>query len=575
MIPQKYKSLIYKQNPTTLYFYILSSFFVIIFETLSIGSIPIFALALTDNNSFITNYTDNIELFSNLKQLPKRQIIIYSGLAVVILFFIKNIILILINYLQQKIFKEYKLSVSKMLFKYYINSEYKFFLYAKPSKLTRTLTTDVGLAFNYFIAKIVLLREFTIVAIILIFIISVSPLINLGLFSIFFIFNIIFYFIIKKTLKKRGEEIHERNAKRFKILSDTFLMIKQIKINNKENFFTNDFFQNTKKIINLVFFNNFFNTFPKTVMEMVSVLVIVCFSLLLILYNKPDAYVISVVSLLVASGARFIPAFNLITQSFSKTRWLQPSFDLITKEMRNYIQINEENKYLTKDDNFTFEKEISFKNFTFGYNERNILDGINFEIKKGSCIGIIGESGEGKSTLVNLIMGLLKTEKNNVYIDGKSIEKNIYNWQQNIGYIPQDVYLMDASIKDNIAFGIEEKLIDEKRIEELIDQLNLRKFVDSFPKKLNENVGNMAVKISGGQKQRLGIARALYINPKVLIFDEATSSLDIDNENKIIEIIKRYKKNKTIILVSHRSNTLKYCDKIYEIKKGTISEKKN
>ena len=202
MIPQKYKSLIYKQNPTTLYFYILSSFFVIIFETLSIGSIPIFALALTDNNSFITNYTDKIELFSNLKQLPKRQIISYSGLAVVILFFIKNIILILINYLQQKIFKEYKLSVSKMLFKYYINSEYKFFLYAKPSKLTRTLTTDVGLAFNYFIAKIVLLREFTIVAIILIFIISVSPLINLGLFSIFFIFNIIFYFIIKKTLKK-------------------------------------------------------------------------------------------------------------------------------------------------------------------------------------------------------------------------------------------------------------------------------------------------------------------------------------------------------------------------------------
>ena len=134
---------------------------------------------------------------------------------------------------------------------------------------------------------------------------------------------------------------------------------------------------------------------------------------------------------------------------------------------------------------------------------------------------------------------------------------------------------MDASIKDNIAFGIEEKLINEKKIEELIDQLNLRKFVDSFPKKLNENVGNMAVKISGGQKQRLGIARALYINPKVLIFDEATSSLDIDNENRIIEIIKKYKKNKTIILVSHRSNTLKYCDKIYEIKKGAISEKKN
>lgn len=199
MIPQKYKSLIYKQNPTTLYFYILSSFFVIIFETLSIGSIPIFALALTDNNSFITNYTQNIELFSNLKQLPNRQIIIYSGLIVVVLFLIKNIILILINYLQQKIFKEYKLSVSKMLFKYYVKSEYKFFLYVEPSKLTRTLTIDVGHAFNYFIAKIVLLREFTIVTLILIFIILVSPLINLGLFSIFLIFNIIFYLIIKKN----------------------------------------------------------------------------------------------------------------------------------------------------------------------------------------------------------------------------------------------------------------------------------------------------------------------------------------------------------------------------------------
>ena len=191
-------------------------------------------------------------------------------------------------------------------------------------------------------------------------------------------------------------------------------------------------------------------------------------------------------------------------------------------------------------------------------------------IKKGTRVGIIGKSGSGKSTLVDIILGLLEPEKGEILVDGINIKDNKHSWQSYIGYIPQDIYLLDDTIKNNITFGIDKNDINKKLLYESIKIAQLEKFVESSKNKLDTVVGNRGIKISGGEKQRIGIARALYNNPEILIFDEATSALDVDNENKILDEIYEGIGNKTLIVISHRNNTVKYCDLIYVMEQGKI-----
>ena len=198
------------------------------------------------------------------------------------------------------------------------------------------------------------------------------------------------------------------------------------------------------------------------------------------------------------------------------------------------------------------------------------INNISMNIKKGSRVGIIGRSGSGKSTLVDIILGLLEPEKGEILVDGVHIKKNKRSWQSHLGYIPQDIYLLDDTIKNNITFGIDEKNINEELLQESIKIAQLEKFVESSKNKLDTAVGNRGIKISGGEKQRIGIARALYNQPKILIFDEATSALDIDNENKILDEIYEGIGDKTLIIISHRNNTVKYCDLIYVMEQGKI-----
>jgi len=210
------------------------------------------------------------------------------------------------------------------------------------------------------------------------------------------------------------------------------------------------------------------------------------------------------------------------------------------------------------------------KDISFNYKYKNVINNVNIKIKEGSSVGIIGRSGSGKSTLVDLILGLLDPEKGKVLVDGTDIINNKKSWQKNIGYIPQDTYLLDDSIKNNIVFGIDAEKIDYKLLSETIKIAQLEKFIELSKNKLDTIVGNRGIKISGGEKQRIGIARALYNNPKILIFDEATSALDIDNENKILEEVYDGLNDKTIIIISHRNNTVKYCDSIYVMEQGEV-----
>jgi len=576
MIPSKYKILIAGSGLSKIYILFFSSIFAIFFEILGIGSIPVFAYLIIDTNSALNTLSDFIDYPININ-MDKSKIILFSAIIFMSIFLIKSIFLIYIAYIQSKIKKIFTQNASKKLFLKYINSQYDFFLKNNPSTLVRTIDSDVSFAMKYFLAKINLLRESILVISVLCGLVIIDTLLYSITFVLYFIFTVIFYFFYKKILKDKGQILLDKGAEKFKLLNQSFYSIKEIKLKCKEAFFTKSFGKNISILESISFITSFISALPKIIFETLAVFTILSITVFLVLQGRPEDLIIPTVSLLAASGARFIPAFNAINASLSTIRLFQPSFDNVIKRLsaedeKIFTENNLNNEESTRR---IFKNKITLENISFSYGKKEVIKNLSLDIDKGSTIGIIGSSGAGKSTLVNLILGLLNPDNGKILIDGDNIFENLKGWQKNIGLIPQNIYLVDDTIKSNICFGLNEEEINNDQLKNVIKLSQLENFVQNLPDKELNKVGDSGSTISGGQKQRIGIARALYSNPDLLILDEATSSLDHINEKNIIEEMNKYKMDKTIIIVSHRKNALKNCDKIYVLKNGKISETMN
>jgi ATP-binding cassette subfamily C protein len=299
-------------------------------------------------------------------------------------------------------------------------------------------------------------------------------------------------------------------------------------------------------------------------------------AILFVITKFSNEQILPIISLLAVCAVRLIPAFNLIISSLSSRRFSTASFELVSREMTN---VPIEDKFRNNNSiggksykKYFFKNQIKFENVFFLHENSNakILQNIFLEIKQGQKIGIIGKSGAGKSTLIDLILGLIKPTKGKILIDNLNLDYNLRDWQKQIGYVPQDIYLLDDTIKNNIAFGLNANDINQEAILKSIELSRLKDYIDSLEEKENTVVGNRGIKVSGGQKQRIGIARALYNNPRILILDEATSSLDTINERKIMEEIYNTAENITLIIVTHRHKSVSRCDKVYLLDNGKI-----
>jgi len=280
------------------------------------------------------------------------------------------------------------------------------------------------------------------------------------------------------------------------------------------------------------------------------------------------------IGIFMISSIRIIPSINRIIISLQNINFSEPTFNSILIDLNQETKKNLESSLQTGGNKIKFEKEIEFKNvfFTYPKSTKPILKNINFSIKKHEFLGIVGETGSGKSTFVDLLIGLLSPTKGTITVDGKNINGNLKGWKEKLGYVPQNFYLLDESIKNNVAFGYKENELNIEKVKSSIDKSQLTKFVKNLKDGLLSNVGERGVNISGGEKQRLGIARALYNDPDILVFDEATSSLDLETEKRILETLIEIKKNKTIIFVTHRTSSLSYCDKVFKIQNHEIKE---
>ena len=549
---------------------ILFMFLGIILEMVGIGVI-IPGLSMILNPGVYKTYPiaqNGLKFIGN----PSQSTLIFLVLSFfIIIYFIKFIFFIFLTWKQNNFSNAINLSISQELFKGYLASPYSFHLNKNSSQLLRIIQNDVGAFFGMMQAIIIIAIEMTmLIGISLVLIIS-EPFGTILIVSFFLIFGIIFQRLIKGKLLKFGKNKQYYGGLIYQSLLQGFGAVKDVKLLGREFFFENEFKKNniifTKNNIKI----NILNVLPRPYLEFISV---VGLSIMILVLTKNGENLITLVPTLgvfLAASFRMIPSINRIMSSMQVIRVTKISIDTLYDELVQ-IRLTDTSQPVEVLINSGFKNKISIIDVSYKYpnTDKNILSKINLEIEFGKSIGIVGPSGSGKSTLVDLILGLLTPTKGMILVDNQNIQNNLRAWQKNIGYVPQNIFLTDDSIKKNVAFGIPENEIDNNALWSALKSSQLNDYVLNLPDGVNTFVGERGVRLSGGQRQRIGIARALYHNPNVLVFDEATSALDSKTELDFMQAVDQLKGIKTLIIIAHRISTLSNCDKIISIKDEAV-----
>ncbi len=547
-------------------------------EMLSLGVIPIFILSIIDSNLFVERVNEFLSIDLNLI-MDTEKLVYYSGFIFFLAFIFKNLYLLFLTYYQGKLRMKLREANKLKLLKIYLFLPYKYHLSFNPSLLTRNIQHDTVIASDAIFNIINNLKEILILFGVLILI----YLNNISLYSISIILILggtcyLFYAITKKKVNNAGKKFRFFSGKELKDLTQAFFSIKETKISSKENFFYNLEKENVFGIEVNKFKSSFISSMPRLFLEVITILILILFLIIFFLKDTEMSIILPNLALISASVLRLIPAFNTITTGFSNIIFSLASIDLLNKELKKKSLIEIEHKQLQEknNDNEIKINKIKVKNLYFSYdNKKNAIKNFNLEILSNQKIGVLGRSGSGKTTFIDLLIGLHKPNSGNILINQTDINKQIKNWQNKIGYVPQNLYLFDDTIISNITFSKNEKNVDYEKFNKALKIARIENFILSLENKENTIIGNNGVRISGGERQRIGIARALYKMPEILIFDESTSSLDSENEKIIMSEIDQLDYDCTKIIVSHKLNPLINCDKIYLIEDGEIIDQGN
>ena len=476
---------------------------------------------------------------------------------------IKTLYQVLLTYKQNVFLNNVIANISNNLYTSYLTRPYKFHLNSNTSELTKNLQVEVNYFFSFLSSLISLFLELGFLFAIILTLIFIEPIgaISIGIFYGFL--SVIFFQFTKSKLSKWSELRENFDSQISKNIFEGLGGIKDLLILGKTHIYIEQFSRNNNLRQRLNARMGTLSQIPRFYLELVSILGLVSFISILLYQGKEAESLITVLGVFVAAIFKMIPSVNKIITVSQLLKFYYPSVNIIYNELKDF----KDNKDSTiSPRNFKFQNSIQFSNVHFGYNQKNkVLKGLNLNIKSGQTIGIIGESGSGKSTFVDLLVGLHKPVSGNIFIDGIDGLQMTQTWRNKIGYVSQTIYLTDDSILNNIALGVPHDLIDLSLINKILAQVQLEKFVNSLEKGINTRVGERGVQLSGGQKQRIGLARALYNKPEVLILDEATSALDNLTEKGVMDSVKNLRGDITKIIIAHRLSTLNECDVIYEL----------
>ena len=565
----KLKKILSKKQLNLVYLFIFFSLITMMLELIGLGLIIPFIKSLMSEGADLTiiSYLNKFNLFPE----TKNELVLIFIIFISIIYTIKTIYLTFFSYAQTKLLADLRVNLSDKIYNIYLNKPYEFHLNNNSSKLIRNVD-EVSLVVALIQFIITASTEFIIFVGIASFVIWYEPVGAIIIILFFGLFGYLFFNTIKRRVKKWGEIRQTHSGLRLKFLNEGFRLIKYAKILQKTKELI-QIYTNNNKILNLCEVKqNFTDSLPRLWLEWLIVIAFTLVIFVMIYIGRDIQYILPLIGLFVAAAFRIMPSLTRIMNCIQKIIYNRPALDIIYFEFEK----NENNPVLQKINlpSLTFKDKISLKEIKFKYDHSNqyILKNLNLEIKQGDTIGIVGESGKGKTTLINIILGLLKPTEGKIIVDNKNIFENLENWQKKIGYVSQDIFLTDDTIKKNIAFGLNDDLIDEQKIQFTLKNSRLEEFIKNLDNGLNTKIGEFGDRISGGQRQRIAIARALYNNPEVLILDEFTNSLDNITEEKIINELSSFKGKRTLIIIAHRLSTLKNCDHTYKLDNGSIKK---
>jgi len=547
------------------------SFLGALLELIGIASILPFIQVVLATDSFMKqSYV--IKICSVLGIHNSKRFVLILGIFLMLVYILKNISLFCIHYLQVTYSNDVEKEIALSLMKSYLNYPYSFFVNTNSSELVRNVHSDT-LQFGIVLQQIYkVLSEIFVIVLIGIALLKINFEITL-LIAIFLLVEMLLYWkIIKGRIKKAGEENIEGDSNVYRWLLQTFGSIKEIMVFNKKEYFYNKYEINCKKFVKAHRDYLVLERIPTYLFETVCIIALIGTICIEIFMNKNMTEIMSVVSVFAVAAVRLLPSASRIEGSISTIIYYSDRIDNIYTNIQKE-PITEERDFNVQN-NIVFNEKIELKNISWAYsnNTKIVLDNINIQMEKGKAIAIIGKSGAGKTTLADILLGLYVPEQGGIYIDGERhlFDKNA--WLKLVGYVPQQPYILDDTILNNVAFGVPDALIDQERVWEVIKQAQIYDFVKGLEDGILTIMGERGVKFSGGQKQRISIARALYHNPEIIILDEATSALDSVTEEHLMKTIELLHGEKTLVIIAHRLSTIEKCDVVYEIKKGKIQQ---
>lgn len=580
-IYKKLMVLLDKRQKRTMVFLIFMMLIGAILETLGVSSImPVMNVVMEENA--LENH-EYLRVICEIFQIDnKRDLMILVLSSLICIFAVKNIFLFFQQKMQLKFVYTNQFATSRRMMINFMQRPYEYYLNADTSVIQRSITSDVNNMYGLILALLQLISE----SIVFLFLVAISLVTDIWMCitvtSLLVIALLIIKCILKPIMKRAGEENQDYYSGLYKWIDQSVMGIKEIKIACREHYFINEYSKCGAGYVSAVQRYNLYNATPRLLIETVAIAGMVLYMMVQLLGGTGAIDIMPQLTLLALVAVRLIPCANRINNHLTSIAYFEPFFMGVSDNLQEEIR-DETVDYAAETyqksavvEKLDIKDKIELKNITYKYPNTDVLifDHANMEIPIGKSVGIVGTSGSGKTTVVDILLGLLRLQSGEILADGTEVREHYQEWLKNIGYIPQSIFMIDASIRKNVAFGYADEEIDDKKVWEALAEAQLDEFVRGLPDGLDTSIGERGIRISGGQRQRIGIARALFEDPEVLVLDEATSALDNDTEAAIMESINRLHGRKTLIIIAHRLQTIEKCDMVYRIENGKAARER-
>ena len=549
-------------------------------ETMGVSMLLPVVQAIMDPEAIMENELVGVAVDALGIQTSRQLIILMLG-SLIAVYVIKNAYLLFQTYVQNTFVTRNRNRMISRVMREFLGRPYEEYLGADIPTVFRLTDSDIPNAFQLILVLIQMVTEIVVAGSLCVVLVVVSPAMSLFILCIFLGMTLVITKILKPRLNAIGHRNQQIQSRIAKWRIQSIYGLKDVKVLHREEFFVRNYYESGAMGADVARNYAVFNNLPRLLIETIFMASMLFFIMLYMLRGGNITVLIPQLSAFAVAAIRVMPGTNRINTYLSEIAYAQPCLDYLYENLTANMKmdVNGSVTGLTADGQgqaarTSLQDKIVLDHITYAYpnTDKNIFTDAHMEVKKGQSVGIMGPSGAGKSTVVDILLGLLRVQAGTITCDGVDIFDNYADWLGKIGYIPQSIYLIDESIRDNIAFGIDADQIDDKRIWEVLEEAQLKDFVQELPEGLDTTIGDRGVRISGGQRQRLGIARALYHNPEILVFDEATSALDSDTEKAVMDAINSFHGRKTMVIIAHRLNTIAKCDVIYKVEGEKITE---